>query len=182
MRKVVWFVVCGLSYFSFSGGLKPDASQNNGIHKVEFSSLRCVPDNNVCRRSSDCCTGNCENSFCTRPRNALDCGLPGEQAEQSWFCCSNLMVNGLCLGGNGFPARAGTYCTDDRQCESANCRENLCAGNENGRACSDDSECLSGRCLDRKCSASRTRLSPYGYPCLDSSDCLSKLCLDRRCR
>lgn len=138
-----------------------------------------------CRDNSDCCNGNCIDSICVRPGWAQNCGLPGEQAEQSWHCCSRSSLEGICLGGNGILAHSGFLCLNDWECFSMSCDRNFCSSRNSsgilGAKCLDDSNCKSKRCK-KMCMGSSFDPAPYGFFCENSDECASKMCLNNRCR
>ena len=83
--------------------------------------------------------------------------------------------------GGGDNGAVGAACSDDSDCASGACQDEVCVGDGNGLPagsdCSDDSECASGSCSDGSCDAGLSS----GSDCDSDDECASGSCTDGQC-
>jgi hypothetical protein len=71
---------------------------------------------------------------------------------------------------------AGEACSEDRDCDSYNCTDDLCYAGDPGDPCEEDNDCDSYNCTDDVCYAGN-----LGDPCEEDNDCDSYECRRERC-
>jgi len=148
---------------------------------------QCYPDNEFCTQAGSNialgqpCYGHetCQSSLCLVTGEAAFCS---QQCTNDAQCGSGLICNsGYCFVAGTKPF--GATCTEDNECQSAFCVENLALGTgvcsqpcgNNGGSCPPGSQCLQ----DIICVPPGGK--PNGASCLYPTECLSSYCQSGSC-
>lgn len=135
----------------------------------------CLNDGNYCSSASQCCSGQCSNGICGAP----SCGQTGSYCTSSSQCCSGLTCNNYACGTTPSCGSSGSYCSYASDC----CSGLLCNGytgqcatcGSSGYSCAADGDCCSGlTCNNYVCGTTPT-CKQSGQTCSYTSDCCSGL-------
>jgi len=103
----------------------------------------------------------------------------GSACTENTECESNLCVNEVCMENKNVPN--GGECSANSQCESKLCTGGVCTGNPNGSTCFTNGQCASNLCAGGICTERQTN-QPVGSSCTSNAQCASGLCVDNICR
>lgn len=167
--------------FKNSNDVKRTVSNDSNFNR------QCKQIYDYCYQDSECCMGSCIENQCSRPANAMNCGLPGEPSSSQDQCCSQNSYNNICLGSVSFPAVNGSICINSWECKSKNCYQGNCFPSQEMRAyvgqkCINNSDCLSQNCFNNVCMGSSSELAPFGAYCLNSYECGTGNCIQKKCQ
>ena len=135
---------------------------------------RCLGNVGVpCRADAECATGNCARDVCAIKTPAVKPGDPCEGACPEPLQCS--ATTKRCVEQSGRP------CSNNNQCATGLCEQNVCTRPELLRDCTRDGICgLDQKCIDLQPGLKRCVWQP-GHACSSGAECSSKWCNQRIC-